>query len=58
MEKRLHKLNKNEKTILLLFYTFAKPMDYIEHKLHLSFRQCYRIKKKALQNIISMGEES
>ena len=56
--RRLDKLNKREKTILVLFYTFAKPMDYIEHKLHLSCRQCYRIKKKALQNIISVGEES
>ena len=56
--KRLNKLNKNEKTILLLFYTFCKPITYIEHTLHLSCRQCYRIKKKALQNIISVGEES
>ena len=32
--RRLDKLNKREKTILLLFYTFAKPMDYI-----VSFRQ-------------------
>ena len=56
--KRLNKLNKNEKTILLLFCTFCKPITYIEHALCLSCRQCYRIKKKALQNIISMGKES
>ena len=56
--KRLNKLNKNEKTILLLFYTFCKPITCIEHALRLSCRQCYRIKKKALQNIISVGEES
>jgi len=56
--RRLNKLEERGKTILLLFYTFGKPMDYIEHKLHLSCRHCYRIKKKALQNIISVGEES
>ena len=56
--KRLNKLNKNEKTILLLFYTFCKPITYIEHALRLSCRHCYRLKKKALQNIISVGEES
>ena len=56
--KRLNKLNKNEKNILLLFYTFCKSITYIEHALCLSCRHCYRVKKKALQNIISMGEES
>ena len=55
--RRLDKLNKRGKTILLLFYTFAKPMDYIEHKLHLSCRHCYRIKKKAIEIIISFGKE-
>ena len=56
--KRLNKLDKREKTILLLFYTFSKPINYIGHALRLSCRHCYRIKKKALQNIMNMGEES
>ena len=32
--RRLDKLNKREKTILLLFYTFVKPMDYIAEINH------------------------
>ena len=55
--KRLNKLEEKEKTILLLFYTFGKPINYIERELHLSCRQCYRIKKKAIENIISFEKE-
>lgn len=56
--KRLDKLDEKEKTTLLLFYTFYKPIAYIEHRLHLSSRHCYRIKKKAIENIINFnGEE-
>ena len=55
--RRLNKLEEREKNILLLFYTFGKPIDYIEQELHLSSRQCYRIKKKALEKIINFEKK-
>lgn len=54
--RRLNNLKSKEKDILLLFYTFGKPMEYIGEKLNLSCRQCYRIKKKALEKIIYFEE--
>jgi len=55
--RRLNKLEEREKTILLLFYTFGKSINYIEQELCLSCRQCYRIKKKALEKIINFEKK-
>ena len=57
LSRRLNKLEKTEKTILLLFYTFSKSIDYIGQELNLSCRQCYRIKKRAIDKIISLNNE-
>lgn len=55
--KRLNKLEKKEKIILLLYYTFGKPIKYIEQELHFSCRQCYRVKKQALEKIINFDKK-
>ncbi len=55
--RRLNKLEEREKTILLLFYTFGRPINYIERGLFLSCRHCYRIKNKALEKIINFNKE-
>ena len=54
---RLNKLDNRERTTLLLFYTFSKPVDYIASRLGISLRHFYRIKKKAIEDIINFGEE-
>ena len=53
--KRLNKLDDREKTILLLFYAFSMPVDNIAKEVGVSWRHCYRIKKKAIESIIDMG---
>jgi len=55
--RRLNKLEEREKTILLLFYTFGKAMNYIEQEICLSCRHCYRLKNKAIEKIINFDKE-
>ena len=55
--KRLNSLERKEKIVLLLFYTFGKPMSYIEQEFRLSCRQCYRIKRRAIEKIINFDKE-
>ena len=55
--KRLNKLDDREKTTLLLFYTFSAPVDDIAKVVGVSWRHCYRIKKKGIENIIDIGED-
>lgn len=55
--RRLNKLEVKEKTMLVLFYTLNKPIIYIAQKLHLCWRHCYRIKKRALEKIVNFDKE-
>ena len=54
---RLSKLDGRERTTLLLFYTFSKPVDFIADRLDISLRHFYRVKKKALEYVINFDKQ-
>lgn len=55
--KRLNLLESREREVLLLYYTFGKEMNYIANHFNLSIRQCYRIKKQALYNLLNIDDK-
>ena len=54
--RRLKKLERRQREILLLFYTFGKPVGFISKRFKISQRHFYRLKKKALDDLIDMDE--
>jgi len=54
---RLSKLDGRERTTLLLFYTFSKPVDFIADRLGISLRHFYRVKKRALEDVINFDKQ-
>ncbi|GFP25381.1 hypothetical protein HKBW3S43_01132 [Candidatus Hakubella thermalkaliphila] len=55
--RRLALLDERERNLLFMWYIETKPVVEIARKLHISRMHCYRLRLKALDNIISMNSE-